>query len=250
MNSRLTATGWVDSFPGGRRTKGHVLRRGLGLALLAWLAGGCDWMPGKPQSQDRWKPDTANLDFPTLYQSQCGGCHSRDENPSAARRLTDPVYRALVPEETFRKVVTEGIPGTLMPGFTPEAGGLLTSEQIDLLVKSLLAGAENDRAGLTLPPYQAPPGDLNRGVEAYATFCAHCHGSDGKGGPNGGSVVDPNYLALVSDQGIRTTVIAGRPDLGMPDWRRYVPNRPMSDQEIADVVAWIVSHRSSGGTGP
>ena len=34
-----------------------------------------------------------------------------------------------------------------------------------------------------------------------------------------GSIVDPSYLALVSDQSLRSTIIAGRPDLGMPDWR-------------------------------
>ncbi len=36
----------------------------------------------------------------------------------------------------------------------------------------------------------------------------------------------------------------------MPDWRSYVPGRPMNDTEIADVVAWIISHRLTGGTGP
>ena len=47
------------------------------------------------------------------------------------------------------------------------------------------------------------------------------------------------------NQGLRTTVIAGRVDLGMPDWRGLVPGRPMSSQEIADVVAWLISHRKN-----
>ena len=49
--------------------------------------------------------------------------------------------------------------------------------------------------------------------------------------------MDGTYLALVSDQGLRTTVIAGRPDLGAPDWRGNVRGKTMTSQEISDVVA-------------
>jgi hypothetical protein len=56
--------------------------------------------------------------------------------------------------------------------------------------------------------------------------------------------VDGSYLALVSDQGLRTTVIAGRPELGAPDWRGNVPGTPMTPQDIADVVAWLSAQRA------
>jgi hypothetical protein len=39
-------------------------------------------------------------------------------------------------------------------------------------------------------------------------------------------------------------VITGRPELGAPDWRGNVPGRSMTDQEITDVVAWLVSRRA------
>ena len=58
-------------------------------------------------------------------------------------------------------------------------------------------------------------------------------------------MINPDYLALVSDQALRTAVIVGRSDLGMPDWRAYTPGRPMSSQEISDVVAWLASHRQT-----
>jgi hypothetical protein len=47
----------------------------------------------------------------------------------------------------------------------------------------------------------------------------------------------------VSNQSLRTTVIVGRPELGAPDWRGNVPGRPMSDEEVSDVVAWLVAQR-------
>jgi mono/diheme cytochrome c family protein len=78
----------------------------------------------------------------------------------------------------------------------------------------------------------------------YQTFCSSCHGADGTGGKKASSIVDGSYLALVSDQHLRTTVVAGRPELGAPDWREDVPGKSMSDQEITDVVAWLVSRRA------
>ena len=52
-------------------------------------------------------------------------------------------------------------------------------------------------------------------------------------------MVDTAYLRLVSDQYLRTVVIAGRPELGMPGFRDYVPGKPMTPDEISDVVAWL-----------
>jgi hypothetical protein len=48
---------------------------------------------------------------------------------------------------------------------------------------------------------------------------------------------------LESDQDLRTNVIVGRPELGAPDWRGDVPGKPISAQEISDVVAWLAAQR-------
>ncbi len=97
---------------------------------------------------------------------------------------------------------------------------------------------------VTPPPYSSrAPGDAQRDADAYRTYCSSCHGADGRGGSKASSIVDGSYLALVSDQYLRTIVIAGRPELGAPDWRGDVRGRHMSAQEISDVVAWLSSHR-------
>jgi mono/diheme cytochrome c family protein len=72
--------------------------------------------------------------------------------------------------------------------------------------------------------------------------CASCHGADGTGG-KAGSVVDRDYLNLVSNQYLRTVTIAGRPELGCPDFAHRNPSHPMTATEISDVVAWLTSHR-------
>jgi mono/diheme cytochrome c family protein len=77
----------------------------------------------------------------------------------------------------------------------------------------------------------------------FAIACARCHGGAGEGGRGGSTIADGSYLALVSNQGLRTAVIAGRPDLGAPDWRGSLPDRAMTSQEVSDVVAWLAAQR-------
>ncbi len=137
------------------------------------------------------------------------------------------------------------MPGTLQPAFAQSAGGTLTDAQIDALVSGLLErwGGAKPAKSDDIPSYAAPAGSAARGKAVYAAACAGCHGADGKSGQNGGAIADASYLSLVSDQYLRTTVIAGRVDLGMPDWRSYTPGQPLTARQISDVVAWLIAQR-------
>jgi mono/diheme cytochrome c family protein len=160
--------------------------------------------------------------------------------------MAHPVYLALVDDAAMRNVIAQGVPGTAAPPFAQRAGGKLTDEQIDLLVTGIRQRwARPDAvAGATLPPYAGNgSGDAGRGRDVYAASCQSCHGPDGNGSATVGSIIDPSYLALVSDQALRTLVIAGRPDLGHPDWRGYPSGQPLTPQQVSDVVAWLAAHR-------
>jgi len=100
--------------------------------------------------------------------------------------------------------------------------------------------------GVTLPPYAGDgAGNAARGRQVFASACQSCHGPDGTGHAAVGSITDASYLALVSDQALRNLVIAGRPDLGHPDWRGYPPGRPLTTQQVSDVVAWLSAQRGA-----
>jgi len=226
-----------------------VKRRRIRLVGAAWgfvLLASCDTMPGRPTEADRPLRPAQVVSFAQLYGENCAGCHGADGTRGAARPLNDPVYLALAGVDRLQWVTTYGVPDSLMPGFGPPAGGTLTKEQIDIIVREMQArwGGNPPLDAANLPPYAAgAPGDAARGKAAYAAFCAGCHGADGGGGPKGGSIVDGSYLGLVSDQALRTAVICGRPDLGMPDWRGGAGRGAMSEQDIADVVAWMIAQR-------
>ena len=227
----------------------HRTPRRLALvATVTALTAGCSGAPspGRPMMAEVPVRPESVLAFSALYGQNCAGCHGAGGRMGAALSLNNPVYLAIVPDSVLRRVVTYGVRGTSMPAFFVNAGGTLTEAQIDTLVAGTRArwGRSDALAGVTAPRYAASaPGNTERGARVYATFCASCHGPDGTGGQRGHSIVDDSYLALVSDQNLRTAVIVGRPELGMPDWREDVKGRSMTDQEITDVVAWLVAQR-------
>jgi cytochrome c oxidase cbb3-type subunit 3 len=192
-------------------------------------------------------PPNMIMDFTVLYASNCSGCHGPNGKGGAAIGLGDPVYLAIANDATIRRLTAAGVSGTAMPAFAQSSGGMLTEAQIDVIVggiRTRWARADALR-DVHVPPYAAQaPGNPIHGADVYATYCSSCHGATGHGGKRASSIVDDSYLALVSDQGLRTTVIAGRREWGAPDWRGDAPGKSMSPEEVSDVVAWISAQRT------
>jgi mono/diheme cytochrome c family protein len=226
------------------------LRCQTGLALVNIIAivnlGGCGYAPGRPSPGPEVVRPGEVQDFDTLYSQNCAGCHGSHGKGGPAVSLANSVYLAFVDDATLRRVTANGISGTLMPAFARSAGGTLTDQQVEILVQQMRArwGKPDELAGQNPPPYATvSPGDAVYGESVYKTYCASCHGSGGKGEGKLGSIVEGSYLALISAQGLRTTVLVGFPDQGAPDWRKNVQGHPMSAQEVSDVVAWLRAQR-------
>ena len=221
-----------------------ILIRFVPFAVLFCVS--CDGSPGRPGPDSAVVRPREIMDFDVLYSQNCKACHGAAGHGGAANALADPVYLAIADDAVILRVTANGTPGTPMPAFAESAGGMLTDKQIDVLVRGIRSwqkpGVLN---GANPPPYAAEgPGDSQRGSVAYATYCSSCHGPEGQGDKKGSSIVNGSFLALVSDQYLRTTVIAGRPELGAPDWRGDVPGHSMSAQEVSDVVAWLAAKRT------
>ncbi|HEV2826957.1 MAG TPA: c-type cytochrome [Pyrinomonadaceae bacterium] len=230
------------------------------IAFALFSLSGCNVrLPGRPTEAERWRAPSEISDFSQLYKQNCAGCHGADGRRGAARSLNDSLYLAFVTDAAMKQIISDGRVGTNMPAFSQRAGGSLTDQQIDALIGGMRSAwaRPDDFRDQKLPAYSvnqlAPEkaatanvsvssGDAAKSTAVYQTYCARCHGADGAGG-TAGSIVDPNFLTMVSDQGLRTTVVVGRADLGKPDWRSNLPGRPMTEQEINDVVAWLVSQR-------
>ena len=213
----------------------------------ALLFTGCD-LPGRPHGGPEVpRPDEVKS-FETLYGQNCAGCHGTNGDHGVATNLANPVYQAIVDDATLRDVTANGRKGTLMPGFSVKSGGELTDDQVNVLVQGMRERWRKADAlgGQTAPPYKAAhAGNAAAGQQVYAQACASCHGESAQKPGKDGSILDGSFLALIHEQTIRTTVIAGRPDIGQPDWRNHIQGRSLTDDEITNVSAWMLAQRPS-----
>lgn len=225
-----------------------MTHRVLVVAIATALAGGCAAAP----EETSVRPEQVT-DFHQLFEANCAGCHGSNGDHGVAQPLNDPSYLVLVTDARLAEIISRGVGGTSMGAFARESGGTLTNEQVRALVEGMRRtwGWDSDLSAEALPAYSEEDaiargelrGDVVRGRSAFVAYCSRCHGNDGRGGPSAGSVVNPAFLALTSNQSLRTTTIVGRRTESIPGWREYLPGRPMRNQEISDVVAWMSAQR-------
>lgn len=209
-------------------------------ALLCLLTIACD-PPGKPRDGAE---NPAPSDFKTIFSQNCSGCHGVEGRNGAVRPLNDPLYLAIIPRTELQRVIENGRAGTSMPAWLVDNGGTLDAKQVATLVD----GIEQNwaKAGFSVP--DAPSylagdrkGDPLAGHKLFNRDCFMCHGP---GAPIG-LVTGASFLSLASDQALRTAVIAGRPDLGMPSYERLNSGGPLTDQDVTDIAAYLSSLRPS-----
>jgi cytochrome c oxidase cbb3-type subunit III len=214
----------------------------LPLIPLTLLVGslGCNRKVGPPNDQDELMRPENVTSFDRLYKQNCSACHGENGSGGPALDLANPNYQALVDDASLKRWITSGMPGTQMPAFGESAGGFLTPQQVDVLVAGMRARwNQKDHTAAAMPPYTSSAvGNVEQGQDIFQVSCSSCHQQGQQ------KITDVSYLALVSDQSLRTIVIAGRPDLGHPDWKQVRHDQPLTDQNVSDVIAYLHSLRS------
>ena len=224
-------------------------------AILSLAAAGCNHLPGKPGFRPETLRPDQTLKFGILYKQNCSACHGNDGRNSAALPLNNPVYLAWAGHDRMVPIVASGVSLRSMHAFARTSGGMLTDQQIENIVNGMISrwGKPGVLVGANPPGYlPSTPGDVKAGQASFQIYCARCHGPDGKGIASGasqagnaavGSIVDPTYLSLISDRGLRDIIVAGLPGEGMPDWRGDAPGNSLTDKDVTNLVAWLGSHR-------
>jgi cytochrome c oxidase cbb3-type subunit III len=214
----------------------------LSLVPLALLAGslGCNRKIGPPNDEEELLRPENVASFDRLYKANCSACHGEKGSGGPALDLNNPTYQALVDDASLRRWITSGMPDTQMPAFGESAGGFLTPQQVDVLVAGMRTRWSNKNGSAAdMPQYSSSAaGNVEHGQDIFSVSCTSCHQQGQQ------KITDASYLSLVSDQSLRTIVIAGRPDLGHPDWEQIRPGQPLTDQDVSDVIAYLHSLRS------
>jgi cytochrome c oxidase cbb3-type subunit 3 len=211
------------------------------IVAVALALSSCD-APGRRAAEVRAIRPSEAANFSQLFSQNCSGCHGKDGQGALTVGIGRPVYLAIADDAIIRRAIEEGRPGTPMPAFAQRAGGMLTDAQIEILVRGIRNWATPGAfEHANLPSYaSSQAGDTAHGRDLFARGCASCHGQDGRGAR---AIANGSYLALVTDQHLRTLMIVGMPNLGMPDWRGH--NMPLTDADLMDLVAWLALQRES-----
>ena len=218
---------------------GNVILSFISLTLVMSSVG-CHRSIGPPNDQEGLMRPENIVSFDRLYRQNCSACHGENGSGGPALDLANPNYQALVDDASLARWITNGMPGTQMPAFGESAGGFLTPQQVDTLVSGMRSRwAHADQKAHDMPSYSSSAiGLVEQGHKIFQSSCFSCHQQGQQ------KITDTSYLALVSDQSLRTIVIAGRPDLGHPDWRQVRTSQPLTDQDVSDIVAYLHSLRS------
>jgi mono/diheme cytochrome c family protein len=197
--------------------------------------------PGRPRPDSAILRPEEELRFDVLYRGNCAGCHGADGKNGAALELANPEYQAWVNEAALRKWIAGGMPQTQMPAFAVSAGGPLTPQQIEVLIHGMRqrwAPQTPSQPG-RMPYLQTGEGDADRGAQVFDRSCRSCHKQSKQ------EITSPDYLALVSDQALRTVIVAGLPGIGAPDGLHSDPMSALTEQDVSDVVKFLGSLRSA-----
>jgi mono/diheme cytochrome c family protein len=193
----------------------------------------------------------------------CRGCHKvggvgGDDGPEltqVGQKDHNRLDFSNVPgEHTLRNWLAEHFrnPAGVVPGSTmPQLG--LSQEQIDLLTFYMLSLRRTNFPESYWPKDRVRAERLDErefatdGQTLYGTFCASCHGPQGKGirypgTPAFPSIGNPDFLAVASDEFITATINHGRPGRRMPAWGEKEGG--LRPEEIRNIVGYL---RATGG---
>ena len=122
-----------------------------------------------------------------IFNSQCALCHGIEGTGGRGPALTQPKLQHAANDAELARVITNGIPGSEMPGFWG-----LSEQEVQQVIAYVRSLGRTEQVKL--------PGDLTRGQKLYETNCATCHVVRGQGGVSGPELTEigtrrsPAYL--------------------------------------------------------
>lgn len=170
-----------------------------------------------------------------VYAANCTGCHgAAGEGTTIAPALNSPDLRSQQTDAELDRIITNGLPGTLMAGWNQA----LTAVDISNLV-GLIRYWDEIPPGLIpqpeLPPIASTDAEvIAAGQQLFSLACSNCHGSGGQGTPMAPALNVQSFLTGTNDQAIKAIISQGVPDTRMPAW-----GGRLSDEELNALVSFI-----------
>lgn len=172
-----------------------------------------------------------------LFQRMCESCHGPQGEGATGPGIRNPAFLAAASDGFLRATIVLGRDGTEMRSLAHRGSGIaeLRAEQIDDLI-AFIRGNEDRTA---IPHRFVMGAHAGRGTTLYASFCAGCHGENGKGlfAPE---LNNPGFLRAATDGYLQATVIRGRRGTAMRAFglgSHGLAN--LTQDQINDIVAHV-----------
>jgi cbb3-type cytochrome c oxidase subunit III len=172
----------------------------------------------------------------TLYVENCASCHGANgEGSTRSPALNDETLRAQYTDDDLTRIIEQGVPGTLMAGWSRA----LTGTEIADLVTLVRRWDEIDAAGVEMPVVEVEPIDMSpeaiaAGGRLFDVLCVQCHGAEGYGTQMAPALNNQIFLDDTPDQMIQQIIAMGVPGTVMPAWTGR-----LSEADIAALTAFI-----------
>ncbi|MBI5033117.1 MAG: c-type cytochrome [Chloroflexi bacterium] len=189
-----------------------------------------------------------------LFAQDCAVCHGdRGQGRVGATLAKD--FPGIRVDVLLKDTISNGVQGSVMPAWAKSKGGPLTDAEIDDIVAYIrsLGNIAPTLPPVTLPPTRQPilptpvatfpPGDSTRGAQVYNANCAVCHGANGEG--RVGATLRKDWSGINVMALLDTTISRGVAGSKMPAWAQS-NGGPLSNQEISDVAAYILTLKRAG----
>lgn len=176
-----------------------------------------------------------------VYAENCAACHGSNGAGTLIAPAIDSVDLRSSSQEDLRKLINNGVPGSLMAGWQD----MLAPDEIESVIDLIYQWPEMMQAGVEFPEVEvmsipSSPELIAEGGRLFNIACKSCHGVDGYGSPMAPAINNQIFLAETPDAAIYQIIAGGVPDTLMPAW-----GSRLTDRDIQALVAFLRSMEPS-----
>ncbi|MFC1878883.1 c-type cytochrome [Chloroflexota bacterium] len=176
-----------------------------------------------------------------VFAENCAACHGTNGAGSVIAPALDSAELRLSSREDLLKIISSGVPGTLMAGWQ----NMLPPDLLDNVIDLIYRWPDLVEAGIDFPEAEtlqiiSTPKMIEDGGRLFNIACKSCHGIDAYGSPMAPALNNQLFLSETPDAAVYQIIAGGLPETLMPAW-----GSRLNDYDIQSLVVYLRSFEPS-----